>query len=77
MICIICYLCIFFNIISLSLTLYIYIYKFVCDRRDDARVHMAAATMFEPIESVALKTNINFARVKTIKNAAGAADAGI
>ncbi len=49
----------------------------MCDRREDARVHMAAATMFEPIESVALKTNINFARVKTIKNAAGAADAGI
>ena len=28
---------------------------------------MAAATVFEPVESVAVKTNINFAHVKTAK----------
>ena len=62
--------------LSLSLSLYIYIYKYVCDRREDARVHMAAATVFEPVESVAVKTNINFAHVKTKTNAACVADAG-
>ncbi len=51
--------------LSLSLSIYIYyLYKYVCDRREDARVHMAAATVFEAVESVAVKTNINFARVK-------------
>ena len=52
----------------LASSMYIYIYTYVCDRREDARVHMAAATVFEPVESVAVKTNINFAHVKTKTN---------
>ncbi len=41
----------------LASSLSIYMYKYVCDRREDARVPMAAATVFEPVEPVAVKTN--------------------